>query len=98
MHSNPVRLETDLFNTQLVIGFDFSSGFPSHGFSSFISLFDMVLRVVNRTEMAARGHRKAHDVEQTEKVIPFITSEIAFRQHVCESFFGFLVSTYLTWF
>ena len=33
--------------------------------------------------MAVRKHRKIHDVGQLEK-IPFITDEIAFRQHVCE--------------
>ena len=44
--------------------------------------------VLNGTEMAAREHRKAHDVEQSEKMIPFITSEIAFRQHICELVFG----------
>ena len=33
--------------------------------------------------MDAREHRKDHDVERTEKMIPFITSEIALRQHVC---------------
>ena len=38
--------------------------------------------------MAAREHRKTHDVDQTDKTIPLITSEIAFRQHVCELVFG----------
>ena len=28
------------------------------------------------------------DVEQTQKMIPFITCEIAFCQHVCELVFG----------
>ena len=41
--------------------------------------------------MVTREHRKAHDVEQTEKLIPFITSEIAFRQDVCEMVFGISV-------
>ena len=30
--------------------------------------------------MAAREHGIAHDVEQTEKMVPFITSETAFRR------------------
>ena len=38
--------------------------------------------------MATRKLQKVHDVEQTEKVIPFITNDIAFRQHVCELVFG----------
>ena len=38
--------------------------------------------------MAAREHRRPHDVERTEKMIPLITGEIAFRQQVCELVFG----------
>ena len=38
--------------------------------------------------MAAREHLQTHDVEQTEKMIPLITGDIAFRQHVCELVFG----------
>ena len=38
--------------------------------------------------MAAREHRKIHDVKQSERTIPFITGEIAFRQHVRELVFG----------
>ena len=38
--------------------------------------------------MAGRKHRKIHDVKQSEKMLPFITGEIAFRQHVCELVFG----------
>ena len=34
--------------------------------------------------MAAREHRKIHDVKQSERMIPFIKGEIAFRQHVRE--------------
>ena len=51
-------------------------------------LDSMVFGVVNWTEMAAREHRKTHVVEQTEKVVPLIAGEIAFRQHVCELVFG----------
>ena len=35
--------------------------------------------------MTERVHRKAHDVEQTEKMIPSITGEIACRPHNCET-------------
>ena len=38
--------------------------------------------------MAAREHRKIHDVKQPEQMIPLITGDIAFRQHVCELVFG----------
>ena len=38
--------------------------------------------------MAAREHRKTHDVEQTEKIVPLVTGEIAFLQRVSELFFG----------
>ena len=44
--------------------------------------------------MATRKHRKAHYVQQTEKMIPFITSEIAF---VSMSANWFLVSTKMIW-
>ena len=36
------------------------------------------------TEMAAREHREIHNVEQTKKMIPFITCETPFCQHVSE--------------
>ena len=36
--------------------------------------------------MAAREHRKTRHVTQTEKMIPLITGEIAFRHNVCELF------------
>ena len=39
--------------------------------------------------MAAKEHRKTHDNERTEKMIPLITAETAFRQRVCELVFGF---------
>ena len=44
--------------------------------------------------MAARKHRKIHDVKLSEKMIPFITGEMACRQM---SMGWFLVSTYLIW-
>ena len=34
--------------------------------------------------MAAREHREIHDVEQTKKMIPLITRETLFGQHVRE--------------
>ena len=37
--------------------------------------------------MATRKIRKAHAVDQTEKMLPFITCTIAFSQHVCELVF-----------
>ena len=40
------------------------------------------------TEIAVRKHRKIHDVTQTERMIPLITGEIAFRQHVYEMVLG----------
>ena len=39
--------------------------------------------------------QKTHTVEQTEKVVPFITGETAFHQNVGE--LVSLVSTYLIW-
>ena len=42
--------------------------------------------------MVTRKQRKTHDVDQTEKMIPFITSEMAFRQHVCEK--GFCINVF----
>ena len=38
--------------------------------------------------MAAREHWEIHNVEQTEKMIPLITFETSFGQHVSELFFG----------
>ena len=32
--------------------------------------------------MAARKHREIHDVEQTKKMVPFVTRETTFGQHV----------------
>ena len=37
--------------------------------------------------MAAREHRKTHNVEPTEKMIPLITGEIGFRQQISELVF-----------
>ena len=38
--------------------------------------------------MAARIFRKAHDIEQTQKVIPLISRETSFSQNVSELVFG----------
>ena len=38
--------------------------------------------------MAAREHRKFHDVEQTKKIAPFVTREAPLSQHVSELVFG----------
>ena len=37
--------------------------------------------------MAARRHRNVYDVKETEKMVPLITGEVAFRQQVCELVF-----------
>ena len=42
----------------------------------------MVLKIGNWAEVGARKHRKIHDVEQSEKMIPFIMRETTFGQHV----------------
>ena len=41
--------------------------------------------IFNSKKMSAGKHREIHDVKHTEKVIPFITGEITFGQHVCQS-------------
>ena len=38
--------------------------------------------------MAGRKQRKIHNVNQTKKITPLITSETAFSQHVSELVFG----------
>ena len=48
----------------------------------------MVFRIFSWSDLAARTHRKIPDVKQSETMIPFITDEVAFRQHVSELFFG----------
>ena len=48
----------------------------------------MVLGFLTLSEVAARKRRKIHEVKQSEKMIPYITGDIAFRQHVCELVFG----------
>ena len=40
------------------------------------------------TEMAARGHRETHNVDQTKKMIPFVSWKTSFSQNVCELVFG----------
>ena len=41
-----------------------------------------------RHYLRAAGRAEIADVEQTEKMIPLITGEIAFRQPICELVFG----------
>ena len=43
---------------------------------------------MNRSETASRKHRDIHDVKQSAKMMPCITGEIAFRQHVSKLVFG----------
>ena len=43
-------------------------------------LFDIVFKTIDGTEMA--------DVEQTQKMIPFITCEVSLCQYVCELVLG----------
>ena len=38
--------------------------------------------------MAAGKHREIHDVEQTKKMVPLITREITFGQHVSKLVLG----------
>ena len=38
--------------------------------------------------MAARRHRRIHDVEQTEKMIPLITGPKTIGHRICELVFG----------
>ena len=38
--------------------------------------------------MAAREHREIQNVEQTKKMVPFVTCETLFGQHVSELAFG----------
>ena len=46
------------------------------------------LRVANWAEVARCKLRNVHDVEQTENMVSFFTSETAFRQDVGELVFG----------
>ena len=41
-----------------------------------------------KKEMAAREHRETHDIQQTKKMVPLITREIPFGQHVSELVLG----------
>ena len=47
--------------------------------------------------MDARNHGITHNVEQTEKMIPFITSETAFRQNVSEVAFVIDLNDFVFW-
>ena len=48
--------------------------------------------------MAAREHREIHDVEQTKQMIPLITRETFFGQHVSELVFGVNIFDLGFWF
>ena len=77
--SGPKEEDGPLFRRVEIKHTDLS--FANAGSSSFFLswiLFDVVVW----TNMAAREHRKCHNVEQTEKVVPFITREAAFGQEV----------------
>ena len=41
-----------------------------------------------KKKMDTRKHREIQDVEQAKRVVPLITREIAFGQHVRKLFFG----------
>ena len=45
-------------------------------------------RVANWTALAAREHRKTHDVEQTEKMTPLITCAASFGYQVSQLVYG----------
>ena len=60
--------------TKCIIGFDFAVTLSSP--ESFCVLFRHHLRTICRTEMA--------NVEQIQKMIPFITCEVSLGQYVCE--------------
>ena len=47
--------------------------------------------------MDARNQGITHNVEQTEKMIPFITSETAFRQNVSEVVSGIDIFDLVFW-
>ena len=55
---------------------------------SFLSSLRHGVRLFNWKKTAARQHREIHNVEQTKKMIPLITFDITFRQHVSELVFG----------
>ena len=59
---------------KLIIGLDFAVTLSSP--ASFLHSFRYHFRTIGRTEMA--------DVEQTQKMIPFVTSEVSLGQYVCE--------------
>ena len=88
-HSNPSRQvslylvnpTSDFAQVSMLLATTRSS---SPGFPSCILPLRPGSRVVNLAEMAAKEPGIAHDVERTEKMVPFITSETAFRQNVSE--------------
>ena len=91
MNSNSALLETDgvmktRFHASLVFATTRSSCPPPC--PSFISLFRHGSKVVNVAEIAVRKHEIVHNIEQTEKMIPFTMCENAFRLNVSELVFG----------
>ena len=75
------------FLLRKMLAFDFATTGSSSVLLSW-ALFDMVFCFFDWTTLAAVKHREIHDVEHTEKVVPFITGEIALCQHVCELMCG----------
>ena len=74
-----------VFDTKLIIDFDFATARSTSPDVSPCCLFDMVLGLLIRPEWLQENTEKTHDVEQTEKMVPLITGEITFRQQICGS-------------
>ena len=67
------------------VGFDFAT-ILSSPFSSCI-LF--AIRAADRAEILGAAHgAEMPDIEQMKKIVPLITCEIPFSEHVCEFMFG----------
>ena len=47
--------------------------------------------------MIVRKHQEFHDVQQTKKMVPFITCEVYFCQYVCELVFGVNILDFDFW-
>ena len=92
MHSNRIPSETDRQSSTLTssLVFDFSTT----QVSSCINLFWLGLKGVGWAEMARCIFWNVRDIEQTEKMIPLVKGDFAYRQHVCELV---SVSTNLIW-
>ena len=95
MISNPLRLETNrqktVFDNELFTSF----GLRKYTFFFFFFFLLPIAfstwfegSLIGLKRLQENIDREGHDVEQTEKMIPSITSGIAFRQHVCELLFG----------